>query len=314
MQSLSDDYSRIERAILFLEKNFREQPSLGEVAKSVSLSEYHFQRLFRQWAGISPKRFLQFLTVEYAKKLLEESRSVLDTTYEAGLSSPGRLHDLFINVEAVTPGEFKTKGAQLKITYGIHPTPFGPCLLAVTERGICGLAFAGHAEQRNALRDLKRRWEGATFFENPAVTGSIFDRIFPRGKANGQRAVTLFLRGTNFQIKVWQALLKIPSGSVVSYEDIAARIGKPRAVRAVGCAVGQNPVAFVIPCHRVIRKMGVIGEYHWGATRKKAMLAWEAAKRDSDRIQVDSAVEAEDAFGTFDAGRPNARRSMAASY
>ena len=281
MQTLPDDYSRIEKAILFLESNFRAQPSLSEVARSVNLSEHHFQRLFRQWAGISPKRFLQFLTAEYAKGLLRDSRSILDATYEAGLSSPGRLHDLFVNLEAVTPGEFKKKGAGLTIKYGFHPSPFGTCLIAVTERGICGLAFVSEGGRAKALEHLTSRWAGATFSEEPQATGPPVDEIFPRAGARPGR-VSLFLKGTNFQIKVWEALLRIPSGSVVSYEDLAHHVRKPSAARAVGNAVGQNPVAFIIPCHRVIRKVGAIGDYHWGSARKKAILAWEAARKASD--------------------------------
>lgn len=280
MQNSTADYARIEKAILFLEANFRAQPSLSEVARSVNLSGYHFQRLFRHWAGISPKRFLQFLTVEYAKELLEESRSVLDVTFEAGLSSPGRLHDLFVNVEAVTPGEFKRKGAGLRIHYGIHPTPFGPCLLAVTDRGICALSFLVRAERGGAVRDLKSRWAGAAFSEDSEVTGPLLDRIFPPTQPT--RHLNLFLRGTNFQIKVWEALLKIPLGAAVSYEDLAVHLGKPGAARAVGNAVSQNPIAFIIPCHRVIRKIGVAGDYRGGAARKKAILAWEAARTHSE--------------------------------
>lgn len=272
------DYQRIEKAIHYLDSNFRSQPSLGDVARSVNLSEHHFQRLFRHWAGISPKRFLQFLTVEYAKALLEESRSVLETTYEAGLSSPGRLHDLFVNAEAVTPGEFKARGAGLTIHYGFHASPFGTCLLAVTERGVCSLAFP--TDRRKALEDLKAKWAGASFAEDPARTAPLLNRAFPRSRRNGTHTLTLFVRGTNFQLKVWQALLKIPAGSVVSYEDVAAHLGKPRAARAVGSAVGSNPIAFLIPCHRVIRKMGVVGDYAWGAARKRAILAWEAAHRE----------------------------------
>ena len=272
------DYQRIEKAILYLEQNFREQPDLGEVARVVHLSEYHFQRLFRRWAGISPKRFLQFLTVEYAKKLLEESQSLLDTSYESGLAGPGRLHDLFVSTEAVTPGEFKKKGVGLKITYGVHPSPFGDCLLAVTERGICGLAFVRPGQRAEVLRELKSKWEGAEFSEDPGATGCIVERIFRPANSHAKRPLTLLLKGTNFQIKVWEALLRIPMGLVVSYEDLGARIGRPGASRAVGNAVGKNPIAFLIPCHRVIRKVGTFGDYHWGAARKKAMLAWEAAR------------------------------------
>jgi AraC family transcriptional regulator of adaptative response/methylated-DNA-[protein]-cysteine methyltransferase len=221
---------------------------------------------------------LQFLTDEHAKELLAQSHSVLDAAYDSGLSSPGRLHDLFVNLEAMTPGEFKSKGAGLKISYGFHPTPFGPCLLAITDRGICGISFVSSDDRRRALEVLKSKWPGATFSEDPERTAPLIDKIFPLTKRKGRRALNLFLRGTNFQIKVWEGLLRIPAGSVVCYEDIARHLGEPQATRAVGSAVGQNPVAFVIPCHRVIRKTGVIGGYHWGAARKKAMLAWEAGR------------------------------------
>ncbi len=280
MQRLSEDYSRIEKAILFLDANFHRQPPLGEVARSINLSEYHFQRLFKRWAGITPKRFLQFLTIEHSKKLLEQSKSLLDATYAAGLSSPGRLHDLFVNVEAVTPGEFKTKGAGLEIAYGFHPSPFGECLLAITGRGICGLSFVLRDDRKRVLRDLKRKWRGAVWAEKPEVTQLFFNQIFPSTNHHGNGTLNLVLKGTNFQIKVWEALLRIPPGSRVTYEDLAVRVGKPGAARAVGNAVGQNPIAFIIPCHRVLRKVGAIGNYRGGAARKKVMLAWEAARRD----------------------------------
>jgi len=278
MQPLTNDYSRIERAILFLEENYHRQPELREVAQSVHLSEFHFQRLFRRWAGISPKRFIQFLTLEHAKRLLEGSHSVLDATYEAGLSSPGRLHDLFVNIEAMTPGEFKAQGSGLRISYGFHPTPFGECLLSVTERGICGLGFIGAGGRAAILRDFRSRWPQAHWEENPRLTQPYISGIFGEEKRNGDRPITLVLQGTNFQIKVWEALLKIPMGSVIPYEDLANRVCSARAARAVGSAVGKNPIAFLIPCHRVIRKAGGIGGYHWGPARKRAMLAWEAAR------------------------------------
>jgi AraC family transcriptional regulator of adaptative response/methylated-DNA-[protein]-cysteine methyltransferase len=271
-----DDYSRVEKAILFLQENYHRQPELHEVAKCVHLSEFHFQRLFRRWAGISPKRFVQFLTLEHAKKLLEGSRSVLDATYDAGLSSPGRLHDLFVKIEAMTPGEFKARGAGLRINYGFHPSPFGECLLAVTDRGICGLGFVGSDGRASLLSDFQTRWPKAEWEENAELTQPYIRRIFEREKAD--RPLTLVLQGTNFQLKVWEALLKIPMGSVVPYEDIANLVCSARATRAVGSAVGKNPIAFLIPCHRVIRKAGGIGGYHWGDARKKAMLAWEAAR------------------------------------
>ena len=282
MQTNAEDYRRIEKAIQFLAENYHQQPSLDEVARSVNLSEFHFQRLFRRWAGISPKRLVQFLTLEHAKQALEESRSVLDAAYDAGLSSPSRLHDLFVTAEAMTPGEFKAKGAGLEISYGFHPSPFGECLLAVTERGICGLGFVGEGGRSQALEDFKQRWPAATFRENSQKTRTYVDSIFSSQKRNGGDPVKLLLMGTKFQIKVWEALLRIPSGTVICYEDLARRVGKPSAARAVGSAVGRNPISFLIPCHRAIRKMGITGDYHWGAARKKAILAWEAARRSEE--------------------------------
>ncbi len=278
MQMICEDYNRMEKAILFLEQNYHRQPELREVAQSVRLSEFHFQRLFRRWAGISPKRFIQYLTLEHAKKLLEGSHSVLDVTYDSGLSSPGRLHDLFIKVEAMTPGEYKAHGAGLRISYGFHPSPFGECLLAVTERGICALGFVDAGGKAALLRDYQSRWPQALWEKNRRLTDPYIHRIFDGEKSNGNRPITLLLQGTNFQIKVWEALLKIPMGSVVPYKDIAVKVCSARATRAVGGAVGKNPIAFLIPCHRVIRKAGGIGGYHWGAARKKAMLIWEAAR------------------------------------
>jgi AraC family transcriptional regulator of adaptative response/methylated-DNA-[protein]-cysteine methyltransferase len=277
MHSKIEDYSRIEKAILFLEGNYPRQPELHEVAESVNLSEFHFQRLFRRWAGISPKRFIQFLTLEHAKRLLGGPHNVLDATYDAGLSSPGRLHDLFVNIEAMTPGQFKARGAGLSISYGFHPTPFGECLLSVTDRGICGLGFVPEAGRAEALADYQSRWPEARWQENERATQPYIRRIFGGGKPDGSRPITLVLHGSNFQLKVWEALLKIPMGSVIPYEDLAAEVCSARAARAVGGAVGKNPIAFLIPCHRVIRKAGGIGGYHWGTARKKAMLAWEAA-------------------------------------
>lgn len=275
---LTTDYQRIERAILALEKNFRRQPSLDEIAKSVALSEYHFQRLFSRWVGISPKRFLQFLTKEYAKELIENSPNLLDVAYESGLSGTGRLHELFVTCEAVTPGEFKNKGEGLQIFYGFHPTPFGHCLLAVTDRGICHLSFVQEGERTQAIKSLQKRWENAKLTVASAKTRALIDQIFNPIKNGKPQPLHLFLSGTNFQMKVWEALLKIPAGAVASYEDIAARIGMPKASRAVGNAVSQNPIAYIIPCHRVVRKLGEFGNYRWGAARKKAMLGWEAAK------------------------------------
>jgi AraC family transcriptional regulator of adaptative response/methylated-DNA-[protein]-cysteine methyltransferase len=242
------------------------------------LSEYHFQRLFTRWVGVSPKRFLQFLTKEHAKQVLESSASVLEATYQSGLSGPGRLHDLFVTCEAVTPGEYKSRGRGLQIAYGFHLSPFGDCLLAVTERGVCGLAFAEGGDRRKALADLRSRWRNADLQEDPKLTATWVERIFPLRGDQLVPPLHLFLNGTNFQIKVWEALLRIPWGSLVSYEAIAVHLGAPKAARAVGQAVAVNPIAVVIPCHRVIHKMGVFGKYHWGAARKKAILGWEMAQ------------------------------------
>jgi len=242
------------------------------------MSEFHFQRVFSRWAGISPKRFLQYLTVEHAKRQLAESKPVLDATLESGLSSPGRLHDLFVSVEAVTPGEFKTRGEGIQITYGFHPTPFGKCLIGVTPRGICWLSFHENGSDRNALRDLQSHWRGAELVEETNATAPIVNQIFSNLEKREKSSLSLLLMGTNFQLKVWQALLRIPRGDVTTYENIGQLIGAPKSSRAIGSAVGDNRVAFLIPCHRVIRKSGMLGGYHWGEPRKRAMLAWEAAR------------------------------------
>jgi AraC family transcriptional regulator of adaptative response/methylated-DNA-[protein]-cysteine methyltransferase len=274
----TSDYARIEKAIHYLEANFRTQPALADVAAQVHLSEYHFQRLFRRWAGISPKRFLQYLTAEFARRLLHESHTVLAASDAAGLSGTGRLHDLLVNLHAATPGEIKAQGANLHIQYGFHPSPFGECLLAVTGRGICGIEFVATDGRGAALAHLKRQWPAATWRQQPRATQPAAARLFAAARAAGDR-FDLYVRGSNFQVKVWEALLRIPSGSAVSYETIAARIAAPTATRAVASAIARNPVAFLIPCHRVIRKTGAFGEYRWGSARKKAMLGWEAAQR-----------------------------------
>ena len=274
----SDDYGRVERAIRYLETHFREQPGLEDIARATGLSAFHFQRLFSRWAGISPKRFLQFLTAEYARKLLLESPTVLDAAYEAGLSGSGRLHDLIVTIHAATPGEVKTQGAGLTIRYGIHPSPFGDCFIATTDKGICTLSFlAGHGTGE-AIGELRNAWEKAKLIEDAKTTGDTMKRIFYLPPQGNNVPLHAFVKGTNFQVKVWEALVRIPPGFAVSYEDVAARIGDPKAVRAVGTAVGRNPVAFLIPCHRVIRKTGAFGNYGGGAARKMAILAWEGAK------------------------------------
>jgi len=277
LKQLSEDYLRIEQAITYLENHYKDQPNLEEVAANIGLSEFHFQRLFTRWAGVSPKRFLQFLTKEGAKDLLNRSENLLDTTHQVGLSSLGRLHDLFVTTEAVTPGEYKSGGAGLTIRYGIHPSPFGKCLIATTERGISNLGFVTGNEGKS-LDMLAESWKQAKMIEDYKATAPLVTRIFSDPKPD--QPLNLHLRGTNFQIKVWEALLGIQSGTVTTYEDIALKIGKPKALRAVGTAVGHNPIAYLIPCHRVIRKSGEFGNYLYGSARKKAILAREMTRPD----------------------------------
>lgn len=271
------DYQRIAKAIAYLQAHFLEQPELADVARAAHMSEYHFQRVFSRWAGISPKRFLQFLTVEHAKEQLDKSKPVLEAALEAGLSGPGRLHDLFVAAEAVTPGEFKSRGAGIHIRYGFHPTPFGPCLLGVTSRGVCWLSFPEFDSEQESLREMKTHWSGAMFEQDQETTGGINEKIFsPLAEGHSSR-VGLLLMGTNFQLKVWQALLKVPQGALVTYQELGRAIRAPKATQAIGNAVASNCIAYLIPCHRVIRKSGVLGGYRWGPGRKLAMMGREAA-------------------------------------
>jgi AraC family transcriptional regulator of adaptative response/methylated-DNA-[protein]-cysteine methyltransferase len=269
------DYSRIERAICWLREHYREQPDLAAISRAVHTSEFHLQRLFTRWAGISPKRFLQALTIEHAKEQLARSASMLETALDAGLSGPGRLHDLFVSVEAVTPGEFRTRGAGITIEYGFHETPFGLCLIGVTARGICWLSFLEPKERKEALTELKQHWSGAMTVESQAETPEIVRQVVAGAQRTSGPGVLLM--GTNFQLKVWKALLQIPAGTLASYESVGELAGARNAPRAVGAAVGANNISFLIPCHRVIRKTGALGGYRWGEPRKQAMLAWEAA-------------------------------------
>jgi AraC family transcriptional regulator of adaptative response/methylated-DNA-[protein]-cysteine methyltransferase len=274
---MSEDYPRIAQAIEYLEKNANTQPELSEVASAVGLSEYHFQRMFSRWAGISPKRFLQFITKESAKDLLARSENLLDTTYGVGLSSLGRLHDLFVTTEAVTPGQYKSGGMGLTIRYGLHDTPFGEALIGLTERGICHLGFVDSSEG-DAIDALVSSWPQARMIEDYNATASLVAPIFDLSQRS-RKPMHLHLRGTNFQLKVWEALLRIPPGAVISYQGLAEQAGHPGASRAVGTALGRNPIAVLIPCHRVIRKLGEFGNYRYGLARKKALLGWEAANR-----------------------------------
>ncbi|HEX9672921.1 MAG TPA: methylated-DNA--[protein]-cysteine S-methyltransferase [Burkholderiales bacterium] len=269
------DYERVARAIEYLRRNAAGQPDLVAAARHVHLSEHHFQRLFTRWAGVSPKRFVQFLTLEHAKARLATTRGVLDLAGAVGLSGPGRLHDLFVTLEAVSPGEYKASGAGLVIRYGVHESPFGAALVAMTPRGLCGLHFVGDAAA--GAGRLRRDWPGAELRQDPAATAPVAERIFRPLSSQQGRALALLVKGTNFQVKVWRALLELPIGSLATYGDVAARIGAPGSARAVGTAIGANPVAWLIPCHRVIRESGALGGYRWGTERKAAMLAWEAA-------------------------------------
>ncbi len=283
---MSNDYERVEAAIHYLESHFQDQPTLDDLAAYLHLSPYHLQRLFKRWSGISPKRFVQFLTIDYARQLLDESHSVLDTAYETGLSSPSRLHDLFINVDAMTPGEYKQQGQGLDITYGFHDTPFGICLVAITDRGICDLNFVASDQTDMAVEALAQRWRAAKINEQPQHTQATIDIVFPSDPAAGKRQINLLLAGTNFQIKVWEALLNIPFGFAWTYQDVAESMGRPSAVRAAASAVANNSIAYLIPCHRVLRRNGDTGNYRWNRDRKKAMLGWEAARREQPSFIV----------------------------
>ena len=282
------DYSLVAKAVAYLTENAREQPGLDEVAGHVGLSPYHFQRLFTRWAGISPKAFLQALTLEHARYMLRDSASILDAAYEVGLSGPSRLHDLFVTYEAMSPGAYKSGGAGLEMSFGFHDSPFGICLAIITNRGLAGLAFADEHEgpdtgasctcpegRISALADMKSRWPNARFTENPVATAPHVEAIFGQEKA-GRRDLNIVLIGTDFDISVWRTLMKIPQGSATTYSDIARHLGNPKAARAVGSAVGRNPVSFLVPCHRVLRKSGHLGGYHWGLARKQAIIGWEA--------------------------------------
>ena len=273
------NYVRIERALQFLEQHFQRQPSLEEVAAHVHLSPFHFQRMFSEWAGVTPKRFLKFLTIDFLKEKLASSLSILEATEMAGLSSQSRVYDLFTTLEGVTPQEYRTHGQGTLITYGMHDTPFGRALIATTTRGICWLSFIGNDEDpSHGIENMKHHWHNAVFRSDNVATQHLVDRIFHSGKPHAG-PLHLFVKGTTFQLKVWEALLRIPMGTVTTYQRVAEKIGKPRALQAVGSAVGANQIAYLIPCHRVIRKDGVLGEYRWSSARKKGIIGWEMAKK-----------------------------------
>ena len=289
---MNSDYQRIEHAIKYLRENAARQPNLDQLARASGLSSYHFQRLFRRWAGVSPKQFLKFLTVQHARQLIASSMPMLDTCFEVGLSGPGRLHDHFVTVEAVTPGELKLQGAGLQIVCGMIETPFGKAFVATTERGLCGLEFVGTETTQSAIKRLSSEWPRAAIERNDAIVSQRTANLFSH--KDGREEIKLLIRGTNFQIQVWQALLKIPQGNICAYGQLAEYIGRPEATRAVASAVGANRIAYLIPCHRVLRAGGELGGYRWGLARKQAMLAREFASCENavPNVHADLAVTA----------------------
>nr|WP_210203444.1 bifunctional helix-turn-helix domain-containing protein/methylated-DNA--[protein]-cysteine S-methyltransferase [Breoghania corrubedonensis] len=275
-REMGGDYATVRAVLEFITERWRDQPSLEEIADRIGMSPMHLQRVFHRWAGLTPKQFLQALTLDHARELLRDSASVLDTTFEVGLSGPARLHDLFVVHEAMTPGAYRAGGRGLIIRWGFHPSPFGLALVMVTEHGLAGLAFSDPGEEAAALDDMTRRWRQADYVEDRAAIEPYCARIFDPARWSPETPLRIVLIGTDFEVRVWETLLAIPLGRATTYSDIAAHIGKPSAARAVGTAVGKNPVSFVVPCHRVLGKTGSLCGYHWGLTRKRAILGWEA--------------------------------------
>lgn len=272
------DYDVVRRAIAYLSEQWTEQPELDDLADHLGLSAAHCQKLFKRWCGLSPKEFLQAITIDNARGLLDGSASLLDCAHEVGLSGSGRLHDLFVDHIAMTPGDYKRRGAGIEMSYGFHNSPFGEALVMATDRGVSGIAFVNEdigQSRQEALDDMMRRWPDAEYREQPDVTARHAAQIFDPAKWSCDQPVRLVMIGTDFEVRVWETLLKIPMGKAVSYTDIARHIGKPQASRAVGSAVGRNPISFVVPCHRVLRADGSLGGYHWGLTRKRALIGWE---------------------------------------
>jgi len=276
LKRAADDYEVVRRAIAHIRGNWRAQPEIEEVAEAAAVSATELHHLFRRWCGLTPKAFLQALTLNHARDLLRSSASVLDTAYEVGLSGPGRLHDLFVTHEAMSPGEWKVGGSGLTLTYGFHPSPFGTALVMTTPRGLAGLALADAGRERGALADMRSRWPNARYVEDATATAPTAQRIFNPALWKQEQPLRVVLIGTDFEVRVWEKLLTIPMGRLTTYSDLAASAGAPKAARAVGAAVGKNPICFVVPCHRVVGKSGDITGYHWGLTRKRAMLGWEA--------------------------------------
>ncbi len=273
------DYDTIRQVIELISAEYRDQPSLEAIAARLERSPTQLQKTFTRWAGLSPKAFLQAVTLDHAKRLLrQDGLPLLEASIEVGLSGPGRLHDLFVTHEAMSPGEWKARGKGLTIRYGFHPSPFGIALVMVTERGLAGMAFTDPGGEQASLADMMGRWRNATYIEDSAATAPYSARSFEPGRWTSEQPLRVVLIGTDFQVRVWESLLKIPLGKAVTYSDIAADIGQPTAMRAVGAAVGANPVSFVVPCHRALGKSGALTGYHWGLTRKRAMLGWESAQ------------------------------------
>lgn len=273
------EYDLVRRVIEQISLDYREQPSLDRLAGEMNLTPEQLTDTFRKWAGLTPKAFLQAVTLDHARRLLkDEDLPLLDASYELGLSGPGRLHDLFVTHEAMSPGEFKSGGEGLTIRYGFHPSPFGTAIVLATERGLCGVAFADPGEEAAALSDMTQRWPGARHLRDDTATADYVHRIFSPERWRAEDPLRIVLIGTDFQVRVWEALLRIPFGQIETYRDVAGAIGAPKASRAVGAAVGRNPISFVVPCHRALGKSGALTGYHWGLTRKRAMLGWEWAK------------------------------------
>ena len=278
LAAAASDYDIVRKAIAHIRGNWRNQPEVEEIAEASGVTAAELHHLFRRWAGLTPKAFLQALTLDGARQLLRSSASVLDASYEVGLSGPGRLHDLFVTHEAMSPGEWKSGGEGLTVSYGFHPSPFGTALVMATERGLAGLAFSDAGGNAAALADMRSRWPRARYVEDAASTAPLAQRIFEPKLWRRDRPLRVVLIGTDFEVRVWETLLRIPLGRATTYSDIAGSIGSPKAARAVGAAVGKNPISFVVPCHRVIGRSGELTGYHWGITRKRAMLGWEAGK------------------------------------
>ena len=271
-------YDSVRRAIAFISEHWRAQPTIEAMAEAASVTPDELHHLFRRWAGLTPKAFMSALTLDHAKGLLRDSASVLDAALDSGLSGPGRLHDLFVTHEAMSPGEWKNGGAGMTLVYGFHPSPFGTAIVIGSDRGLAGLAFADPGEEQAALADMKGRWPNATYVEDYIATAPLAQRIFDTKLWRADQPLRVMLIGTDFEVRVWETLLKIPMGRAVSYSDIASKIKNPKASRAVGAAVGRNPVSFVVPCHRALGKSGALTGYHWGITRKQAMIGWEAGQ------------------------------------